>query len=144
MPAKKEGGGEGEGEGSKPPPPTQINKMKFTGPPLIKKERRQSSSRLEQLFTFCQIKCNWKGQCHEMVVEVPMSIKYWNRPKLRFTNPFFSKNSAFSNLMTAYGISAYIAVKSGFSDPTDSVITQITIWTWYRYWSSDRDLPELF
>jgi hypothetical protein len=43
MPAKKEG--EGEGEGAKPPPPTQINKMKFNGPPLIKKDRRQSSSR---------------------------------------------------------------------------------------------------
>ena len=50
MPAQKEGGGggEAEGEGSKPPPPTQINKMKFTGPPLIKKDRRQSSSRLVQ------------------------------------------------------------------------------------------------
>jgi len=54
MPAKKAdgkesdgaGGGGGSGdESSKAPPPTQINKMKFTGPPHMKKDRRQSSSR---------------------------------------------------------------------------------------------------
>ena len=51
MPAKKADGNEGEGgsgsgdEASKAPPPTQINKMKFTGPPHLKKDRRQSSSR---------------------------------------------------------------------------------------------------
>ena len=51
MPAKKADGKEGEGgsgsgdEASKAPPPTQINKMKFTGPPHLKKDRRQSSSR---------------------------------------------------------------------------------------------------
>ena len=52
MPAKKADGSEGEGAGggggddaSKAPPPTQINKMKFTGPAHIKKDRRQSSSR---------------------------------------------------------------------------------------------------
>lgn len=50
MPAKKADGKEGEGSGSgdeasKAPPPTQINKMKFTGPPHLKKDRRQSSSR---------------------------------------------------------------------------------------------------
>jgi serine/threonine-protein phosphatase 2A regulatory subunit B' len=28
-----------------PPPPTQINKLKFAGGPLIRKDRRQSSSR---------------------------------------------------------------------------------------------------
>jgi serine/threonine-protein phosphatase 2A regulatory subunit B' len=31
--------------GANPPPATQINKLKFSGPNLIKKERRQSSSR---------------------------------------------------------------------------------------------------
>lgn len=49
MPAKKADGSEGEGAGgddaTKAPPPTQINKMKFTGPAHIKKDRRQSSSR---------------------------------------------------------------------------------------------------
>jgi len=50
MPGKKaetkdqEGGSGGEGD-PKPPPPTQINKIKYTGPSHIKKERRQSSSR---------------------------------------------------------------------------------------------------
>ena len=38
------GGGSGD-ESVKAPPPTQINKMKFTGPPHMKKDRRQSSSR---------------------------------------------------------------------------------------------------
>jgi len=33
------------GEGAKPPPPTQINKMKYFGSPLVKKDRRPSSSR---------------------------------------------------------------------------------------------------
>ena len=33
------------GKNAPAPPPTQINKMKFTGPTHIKKERRQSSSR---------------------------------------------------------------------------------------------------
>ena len=55
MPGKKaDGAGAGEAAGAaggdqdglKAPPPTQIvNKMKFSGPPHIKKERRQSSSR---------------------------------------------------------------------------------------------------
>lgn len=51
MPGKKADGGGKDGDSSsdpesgKPPPPTQINKMKYTGPPHIKKERRQSSSR---------------------------------------------------------------------------------------------------
>jgi len=48
MPAKKADGNEGEeaGEdGAKAPPPTQINKMKFSGPAHMKKDRRQSSSR---------------------------------------------------------------------------------------------------
>ena len=52
MPAKKADGKESDGAGggsgdesSKAPPPTQINKMKFTGPPHMKKDRRQSSSR---------------------------------------------------------------------------------------------------
>jgi len=53
MPGKKaDGAGEaagaagGDQDGLKAPPPTQIvNKMKFSGPPHIKKERRQSSSR---------------------------------------------------------------------------------------------------
>lgn len=48
MPAKKADGIEGEeaGEdGAKAPPPTQINKMKFSGPAHMKKDRRQSSSR---------------------------------------------------------------------------------------------------
>ena len=50
MPAKKADGSESEAAGSesespKAPPPTQINKMKFTGAPHIKKDRRQSSSR---------------------------------------------------------------------------------------------------
>lgn len=50
MPAKKadekEGGESGAGDdASKAPPPTQINKMKFTGPAHLKKDRRQSSSR---------------------------------------------------------------------------------------------------
>ena len=44
MPAKKEDDAGGD-DGSKAPPPTQINKMKFSGPPHIKKDRRQSSSR---------------------------------------------------------------------------------------------------
>ena len=51
--AKKADGKEGDGAGgggsgdesAKAPPPTQINKMKFTGPPHMKKDRRQSSSR---------------------------------------------------------------------------------------------------
>ena len=33
------------GKSSANPPPTQINKLKFSGPNLLKKERRQSSSR---------------------------------------------------------------------------------------------------
>ena len=50
MPAKKADGKESEAGGNdsespKAPPPTQINKMKFTGAPHIKKDRRQSSSR---------------------------------------------------------------------------------------------------
>ena len=48
MPAKKADGNEGEGageDGAKAPPPTQINKMKFSGPAHLKKDRRQSSSR---------------------------------------------------------------------------------------------------
>ena len=50
MPGKKAEGKEGEGAGGadespKAPPPTQINKMKFNGPPHMKKDRRQSSSR---------------------------------------------------------------------------------------------------
>jgi len=48
MPGKKTESKESEdkGEGdTKPPPPTQINKIKYSGPPHIKKERRQSSSR---------------------------------------------------------------------------------------------------
>jgi len=31
--------------GANVPPPTQINKMKYPGPPHIKKDKRQSSSR---------------------------------------------------------------------------------------------------
>ncbi|KAF4532339.1 hypothetical protein B566_EDAN003642 [Ephemera danica] len=31
--------------GNAPPPPTQINKLKFSGPPHVKKDKRQSSSR---------------------------------------------------------------------------------------------------
>ena len=35
----------GDSESPKAPPPTQINKIKYSGPAHIKKERRQSSSR---------------------------------------------------------------------------------------------------
>jgi len=50
MPGKKVDGGKdadggSDSDSSKPPPPTQINKIKYSGPPHIKKERRQSSSR---------------------------------------------------------------------------------------------------
>ena len=60
MPSKKPEGGkegdsgsDGESPAVKAPPPTQINKMKYTGPPHIKKERRQSSSR--QVFAFTRL-----------------------------------------------------------------------------------------
>ena len=49
MPAKKADGKESEGgndsESPKAPPPTAISKIKFSGAPHIKKDRRQSSSR---------------------------------------------------------------------------------------------------
>ena len=48
MPAKKAEQDDGAAAGEDPqkaPPPTAINKMKFSGPPHIKKDRRQSSSR---------------------------------------------------------------------------------------------------
>jgi len=49
MPGKKaeskDSEASGETDTTKAPPPTQINKIKYAGPPHIKKERRQSSSR---------------------------------------------------------------------------------------------------
>jgi len=39
------GGVDNNGKSSNAPPPTQINKLKYSGPPHIRKERRQSSSR---------------------------------------------------------------------------------------------------
>lgn len=49
MAGKKEGaskeGESGDSDSTRPPPPTQINKIKYSGPSHIKKERRQSSSR---------------------------------------------------------------------------------------------------
>ena len=78
MPGKKAEGKDsesgGESDSSKAPPPTQINKIKYSGPPHIKKERRQSSSRFNitqnrELVKLPQLKEATQGEREELFIQ---------------------------------------------------------------------------
>jgi len=64
----------GESDSSKAPPPTQINKIKYSGPPHIKKDRRQSSSRFNitqnrELVKLPQLKEANQGEREELFIQ---------------------------------------------------------------------------
>ena len=78
MPGKKAEGKDsesgGESDSAKAPPPTQINKIKYSGPPHIKKERRQSSSRFNitqnrELVKLPQLKEATQGEREELFIQ---------------------------------------------------------------------------
>eukprot|EP00090_Calanus_glacialis_P045838 TRINITY_DN8747_c0_g1_i1.p1 TRINITY_DN8747_c0_g1~~TRINITY_DN8747_c0_g1_i1.p1 ORF type:complete len:579 (-),score=173.59 TRINITY_DN8747_c0_g1_i1:1284-3020(-) len=78
MPGKKAEGKDsesgGESDSTKAPPPTQINKIKYSGPPHIKKERRQSSSRFNitqnrELVKLPQLKEATQGEREELFIQ---------------------------------------------------------------------------
>ena len=78
MPGKKAEGKDSESGGDsdspKAPPPTQINKIKYSGPPHIKKERRQSSSRFNitqnrELVKLPQLKEASQGEREELFIQ---------------------------------------------------------------------------
>lgn len=78
MPGKKPEGKDsesgGESDSTKAPPPTQINKIKYSGPPHIKKERRQSSSRFNitqnrELVKLPQLKEATQGEREELFIQ---------------------------------------------------------------------------
>jgi len=78
MPGKKAEGKDsesgGESDSSKAPPPTQINKIKYSGPSHIKKERRQSSSRFNitqnrELVKLPQLKEATQGEREELFIQ---------------------------------------------------------------------------
>jgi serine/threonine-protein phosphatase 2A regulatory subunit B' len=64
----------GESDSAKAPPPTQINKIKYSGPPHIKKDRRQSSSRFNitqnrELVKLPQLKEATQGEREELFIQ---------------------------------------------------------------------------
>jgi len=64
----------GESDSAKAPPPTQINKIKYSGPPHIKKDRRQSSSRFNitqnrELVKLPQLKEASQGEREELFIQ---------------------------------------------------------------------------
>jgi len=78
MPGKKAEGKDsesgGESDSAKAPPPTQINKIKYSGPSHIKKERRQSSSRFNitqnrELVKLPQLKEASQGEREELFIQ---------------------------------------------------------------------------
>ena len=64
----------GDSESPKAPPPTQINKIKYSGPAHIKKERRQSSSRFNitqnrELVKLPQLNEATQGEREELFIQ---------------------------------------------------------------------------